>query len=303
MKQISQIVGTLILFCTTIVSIAEPRTIVGTWGGTFYDLDLFTADISNPLSLSVNKLAGLEYTPDGTLYGLLAGTYSGRFYKIDDENPNSTTLLGSFNHRLIEGGLAYDPRSGAMYVVTSQDVSGSRVCSLYTIDLDLASTTDPADFESVAVRKIGDFPGWDPTAIAVDDRAGTVVVYDTQPDIKGTDFIFRLSTTDASVISLKQLSDSISERSVIAGMDYDPTSRKMYLVGGGNLYTVDADTGQMDLVASGRNPWDLATATSLAVVESPTATVKQVPVSIVLAMLPLLGLIGISALRDPRRAQ
>lgn len=81
-------------------------------------------------------LGGLEFAPDGTLYGVSI-TSSARLYTVDTATAQMVEI-GPLNVNAFEGGLAFDPLSGTLYGVNVVVAGGA---GLYTVDLQTGQAT------------------------------------------------------------------------------------------------------------------------------------------------------------------
>lgn len=81
-------------------------------------------------------IGGLEFAPDGTLYGISL-TSSARLYSIDPLGAGMVEI-GPLGVNAFEGGLAFDPTNGTLFGVNAV-VSGA--ASLFTIDITTGAAT------------------------------------------------------------------------------------------------------------------------------------------------------------------
>lgn len=226
---------------------------VGWYTGALYDVDLATATLSNPRPTGIVNPSGLAISPDGKLYasyafvGLDPAVEPG-LYTIDDPALGAATPLGPAGlDYFIEGDIDFDPLSCALYGLWSYDA---------TLSTRVLLTFDRITGAAAVVANIDFF---DPSCLAF-DASGTMYVFDHDPDV-----LHVVDPATATVIRTTPLRSPVN--SIVAGMDFDPTTGKLYLATGvpdpflpdyrpPALYEIDPVTG--DVIEIGPLDFDIS---------------------------------------------
>ena len=228
----SAFIGVLVMVLVCSVPKAQALPLIGSdFDGVLYDIDPLTGAASNPRNTGINSLAGIEFSVDGTLYGLSTFGSSpnpNSLFRVDPRT-GASTLIGTTGIEVTEGGLAFDPTSGLLYgcQAKGQDL-------LYTFDLSSAKAAVKGTIVSSG----------DISAISFDDR-GTLYAIDQLEQS-----LLTLDPSNANIIKSTDLSISLGST---LGMDFDPSSGIMYVADGSSdgtdtLYTVDLSTGVLSPV-------------------------------------------------------
>lgn len=227
---------------------------------TLYDVDDATGMASNPRTTGATNLLGVSFGPSGSLFALtddfgdVNGQDAGSSLLTIDPSDGATSVVGSLGREVFEGDLDFDPTSGALYGVSSQN----NTSSLFTID---PSTGDAND--------IGATPAGDASAMAFDDDGGLWVLDTTFPP-QSDAILYELDPATGDEL------DSVSLGMVlgtVAGMDFSP-SGELFIADGDfngtdNLWTADTTTGELSLVGSTGLEGDFGGLSGLEYVPSP----------------------------------
>lgn len=114
---------------------------LGVQNRVLYDVDLATAQVSNPRPITglrpETEVAGIEYGPHGELLALttFVGSRGNRLYRVHERLGYSIFVDDSGLSSVFEGGLARDPLSGLVYGVQEASANG-RTLSLFRFELD-----------------------------------------------------------------------------------------------------------------------------------------------------------------------
>jgi len=228
----SAFIGVLVMVLVCSMPKVQALPLIGSdFDGILYDIDLLTGAVSNPRNTGINPLAGIEFSADGTLYGLSTFGNSpnpNSLFRVDPRT-GASTLIGITGIEVTEGGLAFDPTSELLYgcQAKGQDL-------LYTFDLSNAKATVKGTIVSSG----------DISAISFDD-SGTLYAIDQLEQS-----LLTLDPSNANIIKSIDLNISLGS---ILGMDFDPSSGIMYVADGSSggtdtLYTVDLSTGVLSPV-------------------------------------------------------
>jgi hypothetical protein len=222
------------------VHLVQATPLVGTSfsgvdGAVLYDIDLSTGAASNPRSTGAPQLVGIAFSAGLQLFGLsnsAAPTNPGSLFEID-LGTGAAQLVGATGlDSIIEGDLAFDPTSGALYGIYHLDVAQRK---LFTIDTGTGAATPLP----------GSLSG-DPSAMAF-DAAGTLYAIDTSLD--------ELLTVDKATGNPLSYTSLNVDLGAVAGMDFDPATGTLYVADGESggtdtLYTVNTTTGDLTAVGS-----------------------------------------------------
>jgi hypothetical protein len=231
---------------------AEAATLVGiTFGDTgaavLYNLNPAGGSTSNPRSTGLSDVAGIAFSPDGTLFGLTTGasqpSVPNALYKIDPTTGTST-LVGATGFQsptfIAEGDLALDPITGNLYGVQSVPSVGSGARDLFELN---PSTGQATVIGSVRTN------GGDLSAMAF-DNSGNLFIVDTESAT-----LLRVDKSTAAILGSVDL--SVHSLGDLAGMAFDPQTGTAYFGNGirvndistsGSLYTLDTSTGALTLL-------------------------------------------------------
>lgn len=218
---------------------------------TLYDIDASTGLASNPRTTGADVITGITRDTAGNILGLTDafGIINGQpapsaLFTINPAN-GATTVIGEVGTLpatglgLSEGDLDFNPASGQLFSVTSQNGTSA----LFTIDPNTAAPTE-----------IGTIPviNSDISAMAFDPSGNLWVL--------NTDFNFDPATRASTLLRINPVEATVAEEIPLdialgstAGMDFDPATGDLYIADGdlsatNNLYTVDFINGQLNLV-------------------------------------------------------
>jgi hypothetical protein len=228
---------------------AAAATLVGiTFGDTgaavLYDVNPATGSTSNPRSTGLSDVAGIAFSPDGTLFGLTAfasqPSLPNALYKIDPTTGTSTLVGATGLQGIFEGDLAFDPITGNLYGVQSVPSLGSGARDLFELN---TSTGQATVIGSVRTA------GGDLSAM-VFDNSGNLFIVDTTSAT-----LLRVDKSTATIIGSVDL--SVHSLGELGGMAFDPQTGTAYFGNGivvngistsGSLYTLDPSTGALTSV-------------------------------------------------------
>jgi len=203
------------------------------FAGNLYDVDPATGAATNRRSTGINNLVGLAYSADGVLYALSsfdnpAGDNS--LFRVDPVT-GARSLVGTTGVRVFEGDLAYQPTAGALFGLTG------RVAETPNHLLRIDPATGAA--ASVGMIRGGGVNAEDlePSAMAFAPD-GTLYVLNTGQPFSGPDVetLLTVNPATAEVLSAVNVSGSLG---YVAGMTFDPSSGRLYVVDGYGVTDVD----------------------------------------------------------------
>jgi hypothetical protein len=227
---------------------ASAALIGNDYSGNLYDVNLTTGAATNARATGISNLAGIAFGPDGTLYGMATQFNSESLYRIDPTTGasaliGSSPVLNSFTDAFGEGDLRFNPATGTLFGIGYLSVPASTpVPEGFTLDpttgaasnfvhLPCFNNSCVVDYSALAAETSGHFYLLDTASI---DPFGHLIVAGSNP---------------VSVTSNVSLSRSLGD---LAGMDFDPLSGTLYVAdggtGGGNLYTLNPNTGTLTLI-------------------------------------------------------
>jgi DNA-binding beta-propeller fold protein YncE len=217
-----------------------------------YDVDIVTGAATNMRISNASALVGIRYSPDGVLYGLtdqfsrlnnVSGSSGKNILITLDPATARGTLVGQLAEGtdspfwIGEGDLDFDPLTGQLYVVASQNGSGL----LFKVDRTNGAPTMVGTM----------FTGGDASAMAFDPAGNLWVLDTTVPSTTtGPAKLRRIDKSTGAVLELVQTDRSIG---VAAGMAFDPDSGRLYVADGdfagrNELMTLDPATGQFSTI-------------------------------------------------------
>ena len=210
MKMLSKLV--VFIFAVSMMFAAVPENaqamlFASDWSGNLFSVNTSNASLGLVGSTGLSLLGGLEFAPNGTLYGITAG--NGSLYTINPNNAAATLVGGlglGFN---FEGGLAFSP-GGVAYGVNE---GSNGAPNLFTIDLNSGAATIVGqmgtghDINGLAWRSDG-------MLVGIDDNTSSLVTIDP---------------STASIANLYDLGFSVGG---IGGMTTDPLSGISYFATG-----------------------------------------------------------------------
>lgn len=220
--------------------------------GFLYDISVATGAATNPrpTGTGVDSLVGIDFAPDGTLYGLttFVGMPPNALVTIDPMLGTATTvgLTGLFN--IAEGDLAFDPTTGTLLGL--QNVPANR--QLLTLDVATGAAT--------VVGDLGGLTDLEPSAMAF-GADGTLYVLETGAATSGPSTLLTVDKSTAAVTSSVTLSVDFG---FTAGMDFHPVTGELYIADGGSregadsLYLINPSTGATTLIGPTGLPDGLA---------------------------------------------
>ncbi|HME71252.1 MAG TPA: PEP-CTERM sorting domain-containing protein [Myxococcota bacterium] len=239
----------IVAVCVALTSRGEDAaaaTLVGiTFGDTgaavLYSVNPATGSTSNPRSTGLSDVAGIAFSPDGTLFGLTTfksqPSVPNALYKIDPTTGTSTLVGVTGLQGIFEGDLAFDPITGNLYGVQSVPSLGSRARDLFELN---TSTGQATVIGSVRTA------GGDLSAMAF-DNSGDLFIVDTTSAT-----LLRVDKSTAAIIGSVDL--SVHSLGELAGMAFDPQTGTAYFGNGivvngtstsGSLYTLNTSTGAL----------------------------------------------------------
>ncbi|MFQ5424016.1 MAG: PEP-CTERM sorting domain-containing protein [Phycisphaerae bacterium] len=219
-----------------LASAAEAQSLfaVGANPNVLYSVDVTTGDLAAVGGYSLTEpgselfLGGLEFGPNGTLFGVSVGPRA-RLYSIDPVNA-AANAIGLMNEFSFEGAVAFDPNTGAMFGANGRNAN---VPTLYTID-PLTGQATPLGIISGGPH---DFNGFG---------------FDTNGDLFGldrvTNSLWKIDKTNPWGAGTMQVGSSFGPGLQIGsfgGMTVDPVSGQAFGYAGGSrtLFAVSLLTG------------------------------------------------------------
>lgn len=202
----------------------DPGSTIPT-GPCYFDLTN-PADVTNLGPAASDFIAAADYA-DGTWYGIV---YGGTFITIDMDTGNITTIGSTCD----ASGMGYDWTTGTMYAV---DFDGN----LYTIDLDTGAQTTVATTQASLI-----------TMACSND--GTLYGFDLTNDVLGT--------IDKDTGTWTQIGSVGIDMNYAQDASFDHATNTLYWAAydattGGQLMTVDTDTGMASLIGAFPNALEM----------------------------------------------
>ncbi len=198
-----------------------------------YDVDSLTGAASNPRPTGLGHVAGIAWSPTGSLYALTNSTaaqYPNSLMRVDPST-GASQLIGSTGlTAIVEGDLARDPTTGQLYGCYNL-TSGKR--QLFTMSAETGAATPIP----------GSLSG-DPSALAF-DLNGTLYGIDTS-----LGELLTIDKASGAVLGYTSLNVALGST---AGMAVDPFTGVFYVADGESggtdtLYTLNPATGVLTAV-------------------------------------------------------
>ena len=241
----------IVALCVALTSRGEDApaaTLVGatfgdSGGAVLYSVNPAADTTSNPRNTGLSDLAGIAFSPDGTLFGLTTFAslpVPNALYKIDPTTGTPALVGMTGLQSIFEGDLAFDPITGNLYGVQSVPSFGSPVRDLFELN---TATGQATTIGSVSTS------GGDLSAMAF-DNSGNLFIVDTSSAT-----LLKVDKSTAAILGSVDL--SVRSLGELAGMAFDPQTGTAYFANGnivnnvstsGSLYTLDTSTGSLVLL-------------------------------------------------------
>jgi PEP-CTERM motif-containing protein len=241
----------IVVLCVALASRGEDApagTLVGatfgdSGGAVLYSLNPAADTTSNPQSTGLSDLAGIAFSPNGTLFGLTtfaSQSVPNALYKIDPTTGKSTLVGVTGLQSIFEGDLAFDPITGNLYGVQSVPSLGSPARDLFELNTSTGHATVIGSVSS---------SGGDLSAMAF-DNSENLFIADTSSAT-----LLRVDKSTAAILGSVDL--SVHSLGELGGMAFDPQTGTAYFANAnivnsistsGSLYTLDTSTGALVLL-------------------------------------------------------
>ncbi|MBV9407076.1 MAG: hypothetical protein JO211_17135 [Acidobacteriaceae bacterium] len=238
-------------FGTCLCSLSRGALIGNDINGVLYDVNQTTGAATNARPTGISNLVGIAFNSSGVLYGLSMQPQTESLYTI---NPSTgfSTLIGSssvsntFTDSFVYGDLRFNPASGTLFGVEYQSVP-------FSTPVPKGFTINPA---TGAISNLFNLPCFnnscvvDYSALAI-NSAGQLYILDTASLDPYGHLIAGSGNPFVSTLNVN-VSGPLG---ILAGMDFDPATGRLYVADGGtgagdDLYTLNPSNGNLTLVGS-----------------------------------------------------
>jgi hypothetical protein len=188
-----------------------------------------------PISPFSGLVAGIDFSADGTLFGLSA-IPNNSLYKISPTTGVSTLVGPTGLSQIREGDLGFDPSTGSLYGLYNLGSDGYEFFTL-----------NPTTGAATIIGAIGSDDLADFSGLAF-DNSGQMWVVDTLYGRGPT--LLKVDKTNGNIISMQStgLPAGTDAEAAIIGADFDPTTNDLCFVWEGNFYRENIASGHATLI-------------------------------------------------------